>query len=399
VVETSGLIVLGSTGSIGTQTLDVVTRLAERGERWDVIGLAAGWNVDRVAEQARAVRPRLVVVAEPEGADRLRQLVPGQKVAVGGEGIEELLRLDGAGTVVNALVGATGLVPTLDALDLDLTVALANKESLVIGGELVRDRLAAGRGCLVPIDSELSALAQCLRSGRRSEVRRVALTASGGTLLEVPLEALGEVTAQTVLAHPTWQMGRRITVDSTTMVNKGFEVVEAHFLFDMPYDNIDVLVHPSPVVHALVEFVDGTLIAHAGPADMRSPIQYALSGSRRVDIGLPGLPLTQLSGARFLPLDADRFPAFGVVLRAARHGATARAVVNAADEVLVERFLCGDLPFTMIASELDRILTDWIAHAPVGGAAEPKLDALLHADGWARAAARPGDQTEGAGRR
>jgi 1-deoxy-D-xylulose-5-phosphate reductoisomerase len=267
--------------------------------------------------------------------------------------------------VVNALVGSIGLPPTLAALSLGRTVALANKESLVIGGELVNTLLQKHRGTLLPIDSEHNALFQCLRGGKLSEVKRVLITASGGPFLRTPLVKLPRVRPEEALAHPNWAMGSRITIDSATMVNKGFEIIEAHYLFSLPYERIEAIIHPGSMIHSLVEYQDGSILAELAASDMRIPIQYM----------------------RFEPLDPDRYPAFSTVLAAAREGGTALAAINAADEILVERFLAGEIPFTGIASGLREILVRW---RPVEAQYEEgtvTLRSLLAVDQWARAEA------------
>ena len=381
------VVILGSTGSIGCQTLDVIRRLREAGQLWEVAGLAAGQNVERLAEQVAEFTPTLVSVADAAAAAALSRRRPRQAVVHGEDGLLEVVASGAAELVVNALVGAMGLVPTLHALDRGCTVALANKETLVVGGELVRERLDAGSGALVPIDSELNALWQCLRAGAPQEVERVVLTASGGPLLHLPLAALDGVTPDVVLAHPAWRMGRRVTVDSATMVNKALEVIEAHFLFDLPYERIDAIVHPQAAVHGMVEFLDGAWIAHLAPADMRLPIAHAITDAKRHDLGLPRVAPGALDGLRFLPLEDPRFPGFDHVLRAARHGALARAVANAADEVLVDRFLGGGIGFTGIADGLERVVSEWLAGHASDAAECPTVDALLAADRWARRAA------------
>ncbi|UCF10066.1 MAG: 1-deoxy-D-xylulose-5-phosphate reductoisomerase [Candidatus Bipolaricaulota bacterium] len=381
------IVLLGSTGSIGTQTLDVVRRMRACGEAVDIVALAAGRNADRLADQVSEFGPERVVVADDATADAVRRRHPRLPIAVGEEALADLAGTVDAGIVVNAVVGARGLLPTLAALERGRVVALANKESLVVGGELIAECLRSGEGEIRPIDSEHSALVQCLRAGERGEVRRLVLTASGGALLDAPPEALPAITPEDVLAHPAWSMGHRVTVDSATMVNKALEVIEAHFLFELPYEQIDVLVQPGATTHALVEFSDGAWISQLAPTDMRLPIAYALGAGRRLDLGLSRLGTDELRELRFLPVDGERFPAFHTMLGAARHGAAARAVVNAADEVLVERFLDGDLAFPGIAAGLDAALREWRAvhaSAPPGD----DLTTLLDADRRGREAAQ-----------
>jgi len=378
------VVVLGATGSIGVQTLDVIERLNAAGRSFSIIGLSAGHNIDRLCAQIDRFAPSAVCVADPADAVALRRRFPDLDISSAGEGLETLARLGNADVVVNALVGAAGLAPSLAALSSGKTLALANKESLVVGGELVAALLAEGRGPLVPIDSEHSALFQCLRAGTASEVRRLLITASGGPFLRHPLERLSEVGPEEALDHPNWAMGRRITIDSATMVNKAFEVIEAHYLFGMPYVRIEAVIHPGSVIHSLVEYRDGSILAQLAAPDMRLAIQYALTHPDRIDTALPRLDLETQGALRFEPLDPDRYPAFATVLAAARSGGTAPAAVNAADEVLVARFLEDDIPFTGIAAGLEAILTRW---TEVYGADEGAiaLEKLLAVDRWARA--------------
>jgi 1-deoxy-D-xylulose-5-phosphate reductoisomerase len=381
------VLILGSTGSIGGQCLDVFRRLITAGERLEIVGLVAGHNAARLGEQIVEFTPEVIGVAEAQVVDALPPLPTRPEIHLGASGILEAIERCDADLVINALVGAMGLPPTLAALDRGATVALANKESLVVGGELIRERRLRGQGTIVPIDSELNAVWQCLAAGRREDLRRIVLTASGGPLLRVPLTELAAATPADVLAHPAWSMGQRITVDSATMANKALEVIETHFLFDVPYESIDAVVHPQAAVHGLVEFLDGAWIAHLAPTDMRHPIAHAIAGGRRVEVGLPRLSPTDLHELSFLALDEERFPAFAAILEAARFGATARAVANAADEVLVERFLDGSLGYAGIAAGLKATVADWIAMHPQDAEADVDLKGLQTADRWARAAA------------
>ncbi len=376
------VIILGSTGSIGTQTIDVITRLNRIGYDFEIVGLGAGHNIERLSQQVAAVRPRVVCVAEESGRDELARRFPDLEIVVGEDGLLVLVRTDDVDIVVNALVGAIGLPPTLVALEQGRTVALANKESLVVGGELVKTVLADHGGTIVPIDSEHSALLQALSAGKREEVRRLVITASGGPFLRTPLVELDRVRPEDALHHPNWNMGTRITIDSATMVNKAFEVIEAHYLFGIPYDHIEPVIHPASVVHSLVEYRDGSVIAQLAPPDMRIPIQYALVYPHRPDTELPRLDLTAVGPLTFAPLDHARYPAFDAVLFAAERGGTAPAVANAADEVLVTRFLAGEIPFTAIARGIAAALAGWTDDAPL------TLAAVRAADRWARTVAR-----------
>lgn len=390
--EERRVVILGSTGSIGVQTLDVIERLNRKGCLFSVIGLSAGKNVARLGGQIERFSPRAVSVRDEEGAEVLRRRFRAIDIFVGEEGLYELARLKRADLIVNALVGAVGLAPTLAALSLGKTVALANKESLVIGGELVTAHLREYGGALLPIDSELNALLQCLRGGRISEVKRVIITASGGPFLNTPIEQLHQVRSDDALAHPNWEMGPRITIDSATMVNKGFEVIEAHHLFSLPYERIDVIVHPGSHIHSLIEYKDGSILAELAAPDMRIPIQYALTHPKRIDAGLPRLDLGTAAPLQFKPLDPDRFPAFATVLNAAEEGGTATAAINAADEVLVELFLEGKIPFTGIAMGIETILERSIARKDRLNEEEEQdgisLQTILSTDRWARAEAQ-----------
>jgi 1-deoxy-D-xylulose-5-phosphate reductoisomerase len=387
VPESRSVVLLGSTGSVGSQTLDVIDRLRQAGRMFEIVGLAAGANLERLSNQIEAYQPRAVSVAAGTDATTLAHRFPELQVVHGDEGPASLVRLDGVDFIVNALVGAVGLRPTLAALAADRTVALANKESLVIGGELVQIALSQSGGRLVPLDSEHSALFQCLEAGRRSDVSRLILTASGGPFLHTPCDALAAVTPAEALNHPNWTMGPRITVDSATLVNKAFEVIEAHYLFAIPYERIDVVIHPTSIVHSLVEYCDGSILAQLAARDMRVPIQYALTYPERVETGLRRLDLDTELQLSFRPLCEDRFPAFATVLSAAKAGGTALAAINAADEVLVYRFLHEEIPFTGIAKALEAVFAQWREEiAPQDE--RLSLPRLLEVDRWARNQAR-----------
>jgi 1-deoxy-D-xylulose-5-phosphate reductoisomerase len=384
--STTNLVLLGSTGSIGVQTLDVVARLCRAGKAFRVVGLSAHTNHELLAEQIEAVGPRAVSLAAGEGARWLRDRFPHVHVLEGDGGPAELAALEEVDVVVNAIVGAAGLAATLAALSCGRTVALANKESLVIGGPLVRAALERHGGRLIPVDSEHSALFQCLDAGRKGDVRRLILTASGGPFLRLDSATRASATAEDALRHPTWSMGRRVTVDSATLVNKAFEVIEAHVLFDVPYDRISTVIHPESIVHSLVEFCDGSILAQAATRDMRIPIQYALTYPERVDTGLPRLDVAALGCLEFRHLDEEQFPAFATVLAAALAGGSALAAVNAADEVLVARFLHGDMVYGDLAAGLAVTLDRWRTEVAEDG--RPlDLSTIESADRWARSIA------------
>ena len=359
--EPRDVVILGSTGSIGVQALDVIAR---NPDRFRVVGLAAGGGQpDLLAEQARRHRVTRVAVGAAEAAD------------LAGESCD---------VVLNGMAGAAGLVPTLRALEAGHALALANKESLIIGGPLVRERARPGQ--IRPVDSEHSALAQCLMAGAPSEVSRLVLTASGGPFRGWTAEQLAAAMPSQALAHPTWNMGPLVTINSATLVNKGLEVIEAHLLFDVPFDRIDVVVHPQSVVHSMVEFVDGSTIAQASPPDMRLPIAWALGWPDRVPGAAPGCDWGQASAWEFFPLDEEAFPAVALARRAGAAGGTAPAVFNAADEEAVAAFLEGRLPFTGIVATVAEVLRRHLAGDNVGNA--QTVEHVLAADAWARSVAR-----------
>jgi 1-deoxy-D-xylulose-5-phosphate reductoisomerase len=377
------VVLLGSTGSIGTQAVDVVRR---SGGRFRVVGLAAGGDrVELLADQVAELGVSEVAVARPEAEGLLRAALArrglaGVRVLVGPDAASELSGR-GADVVLNGMTGAIGLRPTLTALAAGSSLALANKESLIIGGRLVVD--AAAPGQIVPVDSEHSALAQCLRAGRSDEVRRLILTASGGPFRGWTREQLAEVTPDQALAHPTWAMGPVITTNSATLVNKGLEVIEAHLLFGVPFDRIEVLVHPQSIVHSMVEFADGSTIAQCSPPDMRVPIALGLAWPDRVPGMVPGLDLARASTWEFIPLDDVALPAVALARRVGTAGRTYPAVYNAANEVCVSAFLGGRIRFLDIVDTIERVVDDHVPPAgPLG------LPDVLAADAWARERAR-----------
>jgi 1-deoxy-D-xylulose-5-phosphate reductoisomerase len=374
------LAVLGSTGSIGTATLDVVGRFPEH---FAAVALAAGHNLSLLAEQIRAHRPRLVAVADETDARALAREFPGLEVLAGKVGRIAVATFPDATTVVGAFVGAVGLLPTWHAVQAGRELLLANKETLVMAGELVIAEAARSGATVLPIDSEHNALHQALRSGERKHVRRLILTASGGPFRTTPAAALRTVTAADALAHPTWRMGAKISIDSATLMNKGLEVIEAHHLFAMPEERIAVVVHPESRVHSLVEFVDGTLIAQLSVNDMRFPILYALAYPERLPSPLPFLDLVEVGALHFEAADEVRFPCLALARAALRSGGSAPAVLNAANEVAVAGFLAGRLAFTTIAAVVEEAL----AEEQRGPAPVHSIDDVLAADARGRAAA------------
>ncbi len=376
-MERRRLLLLGSTGSIGVSTLDVVASL---GDRFEVVGLSAGKNVDLLREQARRVRPRRVAILDAAGAAAAAAdpAFAGVAVHAGPDGLLEMIRAESVDVCVNALLGAAGLVPTVEALRRCRRLAIANKEALVAAGEVVT-REAAARGVeILPIDSEHSALHQCLAGRPAADVARVLLTASGGPFRAHDPAALANVTVAEALRHPTWRMGEKITIDSATLVNKGLEVIEAHWLFGLPAASVQVLIHPESIVHTLVEFVDGSVLAQLGAPDMRLPIQYALTYPERLPSAWPRLDLARVGALRFEPPDARRFPCLGLAYAALAAGGTAPAALNAANEVAVEGFLREAIPFGRIPEVIETVLA---RHAPRPA---DRLDAVLEADRWAR---------------
>jgi 1-deoxy-D-xylulose-5-phosphate reductoisomerase len=374
--------ILGSTGSIGRSALAVVDA---HPSRLRVVALAAGDNAALMAEQVRQYRPSLAAMATTAAVERLREACgPGTPVAIteGAEGLIAAATHPEADIVICASSGTAGLDAVLAAIEAGKTIALANKEVLVMGGALVTEAARRRGVAVLPIDSEHNAIHQCLHGRRYAEIRRLILTASGGPFRELAPEALEKVSPAAALKHPTWQMGRKITVDSATLMNKGLEVIEAHWLFDVGADQIDVVIHPQSIVHSLVELVDGSVIAQLGVTDMRLPIQYACSYPDRWEAALPALDLTRAGALEFHAPSHDRFPCLGLAYRALRAGGTLPVVLNAANEVAVEAFLAGKLGFTAIPRLIEGAMD---AHVPEHVSS---LAVVRRADVWAREYAR-----------
>jgi 1-deoxy-D-xylulose-5-phosphate reductoisomerase len=373
VKRTGGVALLGSTGSIGRSTLAVLGR---HPDRFHVVALAARTNEAALRAQVRAHDPSLVVLTEGDGD------APADWVT-GADGLIEAATHPDVDIVVNAVVGAAGLEATLAALRAGKRLALANKESLVAGGELVLAAAREGGGELVPVDSEHSAILQCLPSGSAAGVRRLILTASGGAFRELPLDALERVTPLDALRHPTWDMGAKITVDSATLVNKALEVIEAHYLFGLPYDRLEAVIHPQSIIHSMVEFDDGSVLAQLGFPTMELPILYALTHPARLhDTATPRFDPVAAGPLEFQAVDRARYPAFGLGIAAGRAGGTAPAVFNASNEVAVGSFLDGRLRFVEIPGVIERTLEACGTHP------SDSLAAVRAADGEARARAR-----------
>ena len=373
------VVVLGSTGSIGTQAIDVIT---SRRDRFEVIGLAAGGSsVDLLVEQARRLRPRVVAVSDPDAADVVAAHLPGIEVWAGKDAATRLAAVD-ADVVLNGITGAAGLEPTLATLAAGTSLALANKESLVIGGRLVTG--AAAPGQIVAVDSEHSAFAQALRAGRADEVRRLILTASGGPFRGHTRDQLRHVTPDQAMAHPTWTMGRVITINSATLVNKGLELLEAGLLYGVDLDDIHVVVHPQSIVHSMVEFCDGSTIAQCSPPDMRLPIALALSWPERTPDAAAACDWTKAASWTFEPLDDVAFPAVELARRCGKAGGLAPAVYNAANETCVDAFCAGRLDFPGIVDVIADVVH---THFSLPEPGPLSVASVLAADSWARAAA------------
>lgn len=370
------IVILGSTGSIGVSALEVAAAFPSE---LRVVGLAARSNIKSLRGQIARFAPRCVAVSDEASARELRiSAGGGVEVLAGTEGLASLAAMPEADLVVSAMVGAAGLLPTLAAIRAGKQIALANKEVLVCAGGVVMGEVAARGVELIPVDSEHSALAQCLRAGGVNEVRRLILTASGGPFLRLPLGELERVTPEAALKHPRWTMGKKVTVDSATMMNKALEMIEAHWLFGVEPERIEVLVHPESIVHSLVEFRDGSVIAQMSQPDMRIPIQYALLSPERRAAEWGERALDTLGTLHFEKPDPGRFPALDLARRAMRAGGTMPAVMNAANEVAVERFLRGEIIFTRIVALVGEVMQ---RHAPAKSAS---LEEIMAADRWAR---------------
>ncbi|MDN4594463.1 1-deoxy-D-xylulose-5-phosphate reductoisomerase [Polycladomyces subterraneus] len=373
------LAILGSTGSIGTNTLAVA---AEHPDQFEVMALAAGTNVEEMVRQVNRFRPRLVSMATKEAAEAVQSRVDaGVKVMWGDEGVMAVATHPDADYVVSALVGSRGLRPTLAAIEAGKAIGLANKETLVTAGHIVKKAAERAGVTIYPIDSEHSAIFQCLNGERHKDVHRIILTASGGAFRDWTREQLAEATPEAALKHPNWSMGAKVTIDSATMMNKGLEVIEAHWLFDLSYDRIDVVIHPESIIHSMVEFVDGAVMAQLGTPDMRVPIQYALTYPKRLSLSTKRLDWVELGSLHFRRADFDRYPCLRMAYEAGRIGGTMPTVLNAANEVAVERFLAREISFLEMEKVIERVME---RHQPI---TEPSLEAIDEADRWARSVA------------
>jgi 1-deoxy-D-xylulose-5-phosphate reductoisomerase len=381
----SKLAILGSTGSIGRQCLSVIDSLDGN---FEVVSMAAGSNVDLAATQIAKHHPKLVSVAAAEAAEKLatvlrkKRVSPVPEILFGPDGIERVAAHPEADTVVSAAVGIVGLRATYKAILAGKKIALANKEVLVAAGELVTEAVVKNNVSLLPVDSEHNAIHQCLRAGERKEVKRLVLTASGGPFRKTPLSKMRHVSPKQALAHPNWKMGQRITIDSATMMNKGFEVIEARWLFGMNLDQIEVVIHPQSTVHSMVEFVDGSILAQLGPTDMRMPLQYALTYPKRVSSNGCALDWSKLRSLDFEPVQDKKFPCLRLAREASKKGGPLPCALNAADEEAVAAFLARQLPFSGIAVVIEKVLER------MQGQPLENIDDVLNADAEARCLAR-----------
>jgi 1-deoxy-D-xylulose-5-phosphate reductoisomerase len=374
--STSSIALMGSTGSIGRSALEVVAA----SERFDIKSLSAHSQLPAVVDQAREFKPRFVVASDESQANGFdwSALPSDTEVLFGPDGLDQVARSEDVDIVIAAIVGSAGLRSTWAALEAGKRVALANKETLVVAGPLVRELVDERGGELLPVDSEHSAIFQALAAGRRQDVHRVLLTASGGPFRGYTQSQLENVTVKQALAHPTWEMGTKITIDSATMMNKALEIIEARWLFDLKPSEIDVVVHPQSIVHSMVEYIDGSVVAQMSPPDMKLPIQYALTYPERCESPAEKCDFSQPMSLEFEPPDHDLFPAVRLGLEVARVGGTAGVVVNAANEVAVEKFIGGELKFTEIVPACRAVLENHEFDP------RPKLDDLFRLDHWAR---------------
>lgn len=370
--------ILGSTGSIGRNALQVIEQFPDR---FQVVALAAGRNVDLLIEQIQRFRPKVAAVLDQELANDLASRLPadiGVEVFAGSQGYQNIANCTDADMVLSSMVGAAGLIPTLSAIRAGKDVALANKETLVMAGALVMEEVRRYQIRLLPVDSEHNAIFQALEGHRREDLKRILLTASGGPFLNLPKEQLESVTPAQALNHPNWEMGAKITIDSATMMNKGLEVIEAKWLFDVAVEKIDVHIHPQSIVHSMVEYVDGSVIAQLGMPDMRVPIAYALAYPERLKLDLPTLDLFSVQTLTFQEPDLGRYPCLDLAFNACKAGGTMPAVLNASNEVAVQAFLDKRIPFLAIARLVDKVMQEHEL-APA-----KELEAIIAADTWAR---------------
>ncbi len=375
-----GLVILGATGSIGQQTLEVLDYLNKKGEKYKLIGVSCHRRTELLTAIIERYRPALAVVTDEEAGRQLQKssLTGATEIITGPLGLKDLIEAPDVDIVVNALVGIAGLEPSIAALKANKKLALANKESLVTGGALLKKILAEKKGVLLPVDSEHSALWQLLQAENRQAVKKLILTASGGPFRQLAREEFASITPTKALRHPTWDMGGKISIDSATLMNKALEVIEAHWLFDFPYDKIDVIVHPESIVHSFVELADNSLLAHLGTADMKMPILYALTYPQRQEGTCKALSLSEQACLTFEAPRWDDFPALRLGFEAGRAGGTMPVVLNGVNEVAVAAFLKGQISFTDITLYVEKIMA---RHDKKEG---EDLETILAADLWAR---------------
>lgn len=375
------LSILGSTGSIGVSTLEIVSAYRDR---FDVVALTGGNNLELLKKQIEEFNPQVAAVITEDSAGKLRKMIRGARTEIlsGIPGMITAATASDATMVVAAIVGAAGLVPTVAAIRAGKDVALANKETLVTAGHLIMNMVEEQGVRLYPVDSEHSAVFQSLQGHRSEDVKRIILTASGGPFFQYPSRKLAEVSIDDALDHPNWSMGKKITIDSATMMNKGLEVIEAKWLFHVPVEKVSVVIHPQSIIHSLVEYVDGCVMAQLGTPDMKAPIAYALTVPERVPTGVRGLNLAELGSLTFFEPDMERFPALKLAYRAVGDGESMPAVMNAANEVAVEAFLSGSIRFLDIARIIEKTMD---AHQPH---ALTSIEEVLHADRWGRMKAK-----------
>jgi len=375
------IIILGSTGSVGTNALDVI---AMHPREFSVVGLAAHSNAKLLARQARKFRPSVVAICNESKVNELRGALYGTDIKVlgGHEGVSELARSRGADITLVAIVGAAGFIPTLHAIDSVKTVALANKEPLVMAGGIITERAKKCGTKIIPVDSEHSAIFQCLNGHNREDLKKIYLTGSGGPLKNIDSRRFDSLSPEEVVNHPRWKMGKKISVDSATLMNKGLEIIEAKWLFGVDVAKIEVLMHPEAIIHSMVEFIDGSIMAQLSQADMRLPIMYAFSYPGRIKSVLPGLDFVKLGKLTFSPPDMRKFPCLKMAYEAARKGGSHPVVLNASNEEAVVAFLNRKIKFTKIPKIIEKVLSSHKAKV------KPSLNEILQIDAWAREEAR-----------
>ncbi|HDQ03532.1 MAG TPA: 1-deoxy-D-xylulose-5-phosphate reductoisomerase [Deltaproteobacteria bacterium] len=373
---------LGSTGSIGVSALDVI---GNNPDKFKIVALAAGQNINLIKEQVEKYRPQIVALKERKDASDLETQFKNKykvRIVYGEDGIKEIAARKDTDTVISAISGAAGLMPTITAIEAGKDIALANKETMVVAGDIVNKKAKKSGSKIIPIDSEHSAIFQCLQGRRRSELKRIILTASGGPFLKFKKNQLKSVRPQQALKHPKWKMGRKISIDSATMMNKGLEVIEAMWLFGTKINNIEILIHPQSIVHSMVEFTDGSILAQMGIPDMRIPIAYALSYPERISNNLPSLNLSKAGKLEFYLPNLDKFPCLKIAYEAGLAGKTTPAVLNAANEVAVEAYLNNMIKFTDISILIENVLS---MHKPLRN---HTLEDIVQVDSWARMQAK-----------